>query len=339
MCPIQRLNRTEFAASVKALIGVDIDPKQTLPTEIEVEGFSNIAGALAVSPSFMEQYLSAARRAARLAVGEPVPKMAKVTIPATPGQPRPPFPLGTRGGTQPRRHPLHARVPGRRRISLQCSGRRLHRHGSLSARRADRGHAGHPDRRRGSGAQGNRRAASTWISPTATVPQARKAILAKVASAAQVKAGRREVVMTYIERSQVLEQRCHRRRLGGLRRRRPGLRRAHHPDRDRDRRTVLAPRPVDERQPRQDLRLPTEERRGRAALRGKDRATPGDAGVPPSGDRCRRADADEILRTGPGGSRRLRLRRDRTGHRSPVESRLPVSRHLDVAAGPTSRAC
>ena len=31
----------------------------------------------------MEQYLSAARRAARLAVGEPVPKMAKVTIPAT----------------------------------------------------------------------------------------------------------------------------------------------------------------------------------------------------------------------------------------------------------------
>ena len=51
--PIQRLNRTEFATTVKSLIGVDIDPKQTLPTEIEVEGFNNIAGALAVSPSFM----------------------------------------------------------------------------------------------------------------------------------------------------------------------------------------------------------------------------------------------------------------------------------------------
>ncbi len=65
--PIQRLSRTEFAASVKGLLGVDVDPKQILPTEIEVDGFSNIAGALAISPSFMEQYLSAARtgRAAR----------------------------------------------------------------------------------------------------------------------------------------------------------------------------------------------------------------------------------------------------------------------------------
>src|SRR5262245_19215457 len=96
--PIQRLNRIEFAASVKNLIGVDIDPKQALPTEIEVEGFSNIAGALAVSPSFMDQYLSAARRAARLAVGEPVPKMAKVTIPATQAGAAA-FPLCTRGGS------------------------------------------------------------------------------------------------------------------------------------------------------------------------------------------------------------------------------------------------
>src|SRR5690348_2007534 len=46
--PIQRLNRTEFAASVKDLIGVQVDPKQILPTEIEVEGFSNISGALGI---------------------------------------------------------------------------------------------------------------------------------------------------------------------------------------------------------------------------------------------------------------------------------------------------
>ncbi|HEY6924825.1 MAG TPA: DUF1587 domain-containing protein, partial [Steroidobacteraceae bacterium] len=44
--PIQRLNRTEFAASIRDLIGVQVDPKQILPTEIEVEGFSNISGAL-----------------------------------------------------------------------------------------------------------------------------------------------------------------------------------------------------------------------------------------------------------------------------------------------------
>jgi Protein of unknown function (DUF1592)/Protein of unknown function (DUF1588)/Protein of unknown function (DUF1585)/Protein of unknown function (DUF1587)/Protein of unknown function (DUF1595)/Cytochrome C oxidase, cbb3-type, subunit III len=109
--PIQRLNRTEFAASVKGLVGVEVDPKQVLPTEIEVEGFNNIAGALGISPSFMEQYLSAARRVARRAVGESVPKMASVFFggggggggQAGPGSPnqlthKDGYPLGTRGG-------------------------------------------------------------------------------------------------------------------------------------------------------------------------------------------------------------------------------------------------
>ncbi|HVQ15734.1 MAG TPA: DUF1592 domain-containing protein, partial [Vicinamibacterales bacterium] len=108
--PIQRLTRTEFAASVKQLVGVDVDPRQVLPTEIEVEGFDNIASALGMSPSFMEQYLSAARRVAQRAVGEPVPKMASVFYRGGGGgggQAGPGFgqythrdglPLGTRGG-------------------------------------------------------------------------------------------------------------------------------------------------------------------------------------------------------------------------------------------------
>jgi hypothetical protein len=109
--PIQRLNRTEFAASVKQLVGVALDPKQVLPTEIEVEGFDNIAGALGISPSFMEQYLSAARHIAQRAVGEPIPKMASVFSggggggggQAGPGSPtqlthKDGYPLGTRGG-------------------------------------------------------------------------------------------------------------------------------------------------------------------------------------------------------------------------------------------------
>jgi hypothetical protein len=108
--PIQRLNRVEFAASVKQLVGVDVDPKQVLPTEIEVEGFNNIAGALGISPSFMEQYLSAARRVAQRAVGEPVPKLSSVFYRGGGGGggQRGPgfgqwvhiegFPLGTRGG-------------------------------------------------------------------------------------------------------------------------------------------------------------------------------------------------------------------------------------------------
>ena len=109
--PIQRLNRAEFAASVQQLVGVRIDPKQVLPTEIEVEGFNNIAGALGISPSFMEQYLSAARKVAQRAIGEPVPKMASVFYggggggggQAGPGSPsqlghKDGYPLGTRGG-------------------------------------------------------------------------------------------------------------------------------------------------------------------------------------------------------------------------------------------------
>jgi len=109
--PIQRLNRTEFAASVKGLVGVEVDPRQVLPTEIEVEGFNNIAGALGISPSFMEQYLSAARKVAQRAIGEPVPKMASVFYggggggggQAGPGSPtqlahKDGYPLGTRGG-------------------------------------------------------------------------------------------------------------------------------------------------------------------------------------------------------------------------------------------------
>ena len=65
--PIQRLNRTEYAASVKALVGVDVNAKEVLPQDIQVEGFDNIADALSVSPAFLDQYMTAARhdRAAR----------------------------------------------------------------------------------------------------------------------------------------------------------------------------------------------------------------------------------------------------------------------------------
>lgn len=76
--PIQRLNRTEFATTVKGLIGVEIDPEQILPSEIEVEGFDNIANALGSSPSFLEQYIAATRLVATQAVGTPVPKYANV---------------------------------------------------------------------------------------------------------------------------------------------------------------------------------------------------------------------------------------------------------------------
>jgi hypothetical protein len=99
--PAQRLSRTEYAHAVKGLLGVEIDPAEYLPTEIEVDGFTNIAEALSVSPSFLEQYVNVASTVAHLAVGEPEPKVATAYFP-------PPtadqeayidgLPLGTRGG-------------------------------------------------------------------------------------------------------------------------------------------------------------------------------------------------------------------------------------------------
>jgi Protein of unknown function (DUF1592)/Protein of unknown function (DUF1588)/Protein of unknown function (DUF1585)/Protein of unknown function (DUF1587)/Protein of unknown function (DUF1595) len=99
--PAQRLDRAEYANAVKDLLGVEIDPVEYLPSEIEVNGFTNIAAALSVSPSFVEQYVDVASTVAHLAVGEPKPKVATAFFP-------PPaadqdgyvagMPLGTRGG-------------------------------------------------------------------------------------------------------------------------------------------------------------------------------------------------------------------------------------------------
>jgi mono/diheme cytochrome c family protein len=99
--PVQRLNRTEFAQAVKGLLGVEIDPAEHLPTEIEVDGFTNIAEALSVSPAFLEQYVNVASTVAHLAVGEPVPKIATAYFPP-PMEDQEAYidgmPLGTRGG-------------------------------------------------------------------------------------------------------------------------------------------------------------------------------------------------------------------------------------------------
>ena len=99
--PMQRMTRTEYGTAVKDLLGVDIDAENLLPTEIEVDGFDNIAAALSVSPAFLDQYIGAARLAAKLAVGEAVPKQASTRYPLPPSNQAAHIdglPLGTRGG-------------------------------------------------------------------------------------------------------------------------------------------------------------------------------------------------------------------------------------------------
>jgi len=99
--PVERLNRTEYSASVKALVGVEVNAKDVLPQDIQVEGFDNIAAALSVSPAFLSQYITAARQVAKLAIGSPNPRVSNVKYSIAANQnPDEPLPLGTRGGVK-----------------------------------------------------------------------------------------------------------------------------------------------------------------------------------------------------------------------------------------------
>ena len=105
--PAQRMTRTEYGAAVNDLLGIELDAEELLPAEIEVDGFDNIAAALSVSPAFLDQYVAAARLAARLAVGESVPRLASAHYPRPEGDQAvhiDGLPLGTRGGMRFRHH-------------------------------------------------------------------------------------------------------------------------------------------------------------------------------------------------------------------------------------------
>jgi hypothetical protein len=72
-----RLNRSEYANTIRDLFGVDFPANEEFPADDSSDGFDNIGGALAVSPALMQKYLSAAERIASRAVGgDPLPKPA-----------------------------------------------------------------------------------------------------------------------------------------------------------------------------------------------------------------------------------------------------------------------
>ncbi len=99
---LHRLNRTEYANAIRDIPGVEIDPSDLLPRDDESSGFDNIANVLKVSPSFLEQYVLAAREVSMAAIGN---KAALPTGRVYPGAPEASqnrhldgLPLGTRGG-------------------------------------------------------------------------------------------------------------------------------------------------------------------------------------------------------------------------------------------------
>jgi hypothetical protein len=98
---LHRLNRVEYARAVRDLLNVEVDPVELLPQDTKSDGFDNVASVLKVSPTFLDQYISAARTTAALAVGSAHASQAIVTYRA--GAHDQAFhveglPLGTRGG-------------------------------------------------------------------------------------------------------------------------------------------------------------------------------------------------------------------------------------------------
>ena len=99
---LHRLNRTEYANAIADLLALEVDVKALLPKDDESDGFDNVANVLKVSPSFLEQYIAAARVISEMAVGNPSAKRDSRVFYAEAGINQnyhvAGMPLGTRGG-------------------------------------------------------------------------------------------------------------------------------------------------------------------------------------------------------------------------------------------------
>jgi Protein of unknown function (DUF1592)/Protein of unknown function (DUF1588)/Protein of unknown function (DUF1585)/Protein of unknown function (DUF1595)/Protein of unknown function (DUF1587) len=102
---LHRLNRKEYANAIWDLLTVKVDPNTVLPTDDVIDGFDNVANVLQVSPSFLDQYLAAARTIAVDAVGQVPGRPNGTQYIVDRGAGNQQFyeeglPLGTRGGLQ-----------------------------------------------------------------------------------------------------------------------------------------------------------------------------------------------------------------------------------------------
>jgi mono/diheme cytochrome c family protein len=99
---LHRLNRVEYANAIDDLLGIRIDANALLPKDDEADGFDNVASVLTVSPSFLDQYISAARVVTARAMGNAAARPGSATYRPARGTDQAVrvegLPLGTRGG-------------------------------------------------------------------------------------------------------------------------------------------------------------------------------------------------------------------------------------------------
>ena len=113
----QRLNRAEYAAAVRDLLGLDVDVAAFLPPDTISHGFDNIADVQSFSPTLLEGYLRAAARSAgsRSATRKRRRPRRPTRCRARPSQ------LRARRGRavrHARRHLGRPHLPGRRRVHV-----------------------------------------------------------------------------------------------------------------------------------------------------------------------------------------------------------------------------
>ncbi|MCC6316672.1 MAG: DUF1592 domain-containing protein [Gemmatimonadaceae bacterium] len=98
----QRLNRAEYAESIRDLLTLEVDAGDWLPLDTKSANFDNIADVQMPSATLLDAYLDAASEISRLAVGDPKASVASTTykLPRLASQwdRTDGAPIGTRGG-------------------------------------------------------------------------------------------------------------------------------------------------------------------------------------------------------------------------------------------------
>jgi hypothetical protein len=99
---LHRLNRREYRNAIHELLDLDVNAEALLPRDDMSGVFDNVAEVLKITPSFLEQYLSAARQVSIDAIGNPDARVTSVFYPGNLAAQQyvnqDGLPLGTRGG-------------------------------------------------------------------------------------------------------------------------------------------------------------------------------------------------------------------------------------------------
>jgi mono/diheme cytochrome c family protein len=84
---IRRLNRTEYAATIRDLLGVEYDAREEFPSDEVGYGFDNIGDVLSLSPLLLERYMAAAETISAEAM-KPGSEPSRRILGLAPGAPR-----------------------------------------------------------------------------------------------------------------------------------------------------------------------------------------------------------------------------------------------------------